>query len=159
MKTKLPAIAFVILCIGSILRVLHWPGSFFLLSIATMVTIIFTTLEFSSLEGDAKSRNIQITSTLAIIVCSLGINFKFFAWPGANAMIEIASALAIITFLLFQFFNPTNYRPSRNIISAILITLRTLMAFFPRHSFIRTVDELTKELEQVRIIEDYTKSH
>ena len=147
MKTKLPTISFILIALGLVFRVLHWPGAFFLFSLSAIFTVLFTLFEFMNTESNAKSRNIQILSAVMVIICCTGIIFKIYAWPGSNFMIGVGLALAFAVSVLMQFFNPSEYRLSRNLISGIFFILIILLSFFPKHSLKRSIEELNKEIE------------
>ncbi len=150
MKTKLSTISFILITLGLVFRVLHWPGAFFLFSISAIFTILFTSFEFMNTESNAKNRNIQILTAVMVILCSTGIIFKIYAWPGSNFMIVMGLALAFVVCVLMRFFNPSEYRLSRNLISGIFFILIMLLSFFPKHSIRPSIEELKKEIELIQ---------
>ena len=131
MKTKLPAIAFILLAIGAFFKMEHWPGANFIL-LTSMVAILASTLfEFTSIEKESNSRTVQLTVTIMVIACTLGAIFKIFHWPGADFIVGIAMNVSAPAAIFFFLLNKSNYSLSRTLVSGIFYLLLLLMIFFP----------------------------
>lgn len=145
MKTKLPAIAFILLAIGAIFKMEHWPFASILLLLSALSIVISTLLEFTSLEQDAKNRGLQIVVSVMIVACSVGAVFKIFHWPGANFMVSIAMNVSAPAAIVFFLFNKSNYNLSRNLVSGIFYLMLVLMVFFSGNPLGQKANEANQE--------------
>lgn len=135
MKTKLPGIAFLLLIIGAIFKVEHWPGASIILLLSALNIIISTLMEFTALEKDSKNRGLQIIVAVMIVAFSVGAVFKIFHWPGANLIISIGMIVSAPASIMFFLFNKSNYNLSRNLVSGIFYLMLVLMVFLQGNPF------------------------
>ncbi len=131
MKTKLPAIAFLLLAIGAIFKSEHWPGANMLLLLSALSIVISTVMEFTELDQDSKNRGLQIITSVMIVACSIGAVFKIFHWPGADFIVSIAMNVTAPAAIVFFLFSKSSYNLSRNLVSGIFYLMLLLMVFFP----------------------------
>jgi len=159
MKTKLPAIAFILLAIGAFFKMEHWPFASILLLLSALSIVISTLLEFTSLEQDTKNRGLQIVVSVMIVACSIGAIFKIFHWPGANFMVSIAMNVSAPAAIVFFLFNKSNYNLSRNLVSGIFYLMLVLMVFFPGNPLGQKANEAHQENVQQHQNETGPASH
>lgn len=95
------AVASVCLLIGSLMKLLHWPGAG-ILFISSAVLFIFLFIPyyiFSNFQEqtEKKGKLIAVLGTVSAALLCIGTVFKIMHWPGASAIL----ILFVLSFLIF----------------------------------------------------------
>ena len=121
------AAAVIFFILGSIFKIMHWPGASALLVIGiTTISLIFLPLLFimksKELES-VKDKFILGTAVFLGILFSLSTLFKIQHWPGANRMWIIALGILFLVYIPVYFFSGIRNQETKNntIISSILL--------------------------------------
>ena len=121
------AAAVSLFILGSIFKIMHWPGASALLVMGiTIISLIFLPLLFilksKELEG-FKEKFILGTGVLLGILFSLSTLFKIQHWPGANRMWIIALGILFLVYIPVYFFTGIRNQETKanTVISSILL--------------------------------------
>jgi GldL N-terminal domain/GldM N-terminal domain len=158
-------LSFVILMIGILFKIQHWPGaSMMLLTGLGMICFVFLpTLIYNHLQlvENKKDRRLYITGYLALIIYIIGFLFKIFHWPLASILIILGSI--VLTSVFLPLYASRNYDKVKYVSEKIIFLMITFLFFNAfiflvvikfsdnlKVEYIKTLSELEKQTEIVQ---------
>ena len=87
-------IASIIVLIGGVFKILHWPGAGVALSVGIVLFVVYALLLFVDKLELAKTTLHKVSNVfvlIAMVLISVGFLFKMMYWPGAGVMIYVSN--------------------------------------------------------------------
>lgn len=102
----LGAISILVLFVGIIFKIFHWPGASIILSLSVLALLIFFViylLKGVNILSTSLEKTIAVIGALTLCVLLAGFLFKINHWPGAGALVGIPQFGFLITGALMLF--------------------------------------------------------
>jgi hypothetical protein len=119
---------------GSILKIMHWPGSSPLIILAMLASsFIFLPLFFLFKKNettDSKNKIIIAIGSINGILFCVSMLFKIMHWPGAHALWLLTIGMMVLVFVPLFFFNGIKTEATKTNTIATTIILIIVAGFF-----------------------------
>jgi hypothetical protein len=102
----LGAISVLVLFVGIVFKIFHWPGASVIVSISVLALLVFFViylLKGVNVLSTSLEKTIAVIGTLTLCVLLAGFLFKINHWPGAGALAGIPQLGFLITGALMLF--------------------------------------------------------
>ena len=119
------AISAVAFILGSVFKVMHWPGAGILLTLAMLITSVIFLPLLALLKtregGTTRDKIVLVTGAVVGMLFFLSSLFKVMHWPGANIM--LISTIILSTFVLIPVYFFTGIRKPETKVNTIVTTV------------------------------------
>jgi len=135
MKNYLNPLTFILLVLGIMFKIMHWPGANFMVIISSVMMLISAFFAYRENTEMELSKSMNAIMLLTVVFLILGSMFRFMHWPGKNMIGTIAYGLILLTCGLLAFSN-RHFSIGKGYLTVLTFLFLFVLLNFPRNPLV-----------------------